>query len=125
MVDVTPRLSLTLAEGAQFPQPVPKVSFLAFGQLSGPPLDLLLFISVFSLLEQPKLDTIFTCSLESAEQRGTILSHYTLAVCSCDTGQDTVGLLCCQDTLLAYTQLAVQQDPQVVFSRVALQSVSI
>ena len=48
MADVTPKPSLILAEGAQFPQSVLQVSVPATDQLGGPPLDLLLFISVFT-----------------------------------------------------------------------------
>lgn len=86
VVDVTPKLSLILAEEALFPQPVPQVSVPASDQLGRPPLDSLLFISIFSVLEQARLGTIFTCSLASAEQKATIFSHYILCACVIHAG---------------------------------------
>lgn len=50
-------------------------------------------------------------------QRGDNSSPCLVAV----LGQDMVGLLGCQGTLLAHIQLAINQNPQVPFHRAVLQ----
>ena len=82
-------------------------------------LDLLQQICILSLLQLSGLDTVIQMGLYKArveEENPLPLPSAT----SFDAVQDTVGLPGCKSTLLAYVQLFIHQDPQVLFCRAAL-----
>lgn len=85
--------------------------------LDGPLLTLLQLIKCLLCIGWgPKLDAAF-CVLSNKSQVKAD-SHFPQFAHSAvvHTAQDAVGVPCCQGTLLSHAQLAVCQDPQVLFS---------
>ena len=82
-------------------------------------LDLLQQLHVFSLLRAPELDTVLQVGSQQREVEGQ--NHLSQpAGHAFDAAQDTVGLLDCERTLLGHVELLINQHPQVLLLRVAL-----
>ncbi|KAK4814185.1 hypothetical protein QYF61_011908 [Mycteria americana] len=101
------------AEQPQFPQPpLIRLVLQTLHQLRCPSLDRLQHPNVSLVLRVPKPNTVF----ERDDHYPSPAGHTIF-----DTSQDAIGLLGHLGTLLAHTQLAVDQQPQVLFCLAAFQ----
>jgi len=86
----------------------------------GLPLDPLQEAHVFPVLRAPELDAglqVGSCHSGAEGQNHLLRAAGHTAF---DAAQDTVGLLGCERTLLAHVQLFIDQYPQVLLGRAAL-----
>jgi len=69
------------------------------------------FCSLVSFWDCPTLDAV--CQMQSNKCQEKVDSHFSQSTVrvSGHTGQDAVGLFCCEGTLLAYIHLVVHQRP--------------
>ena len=118
---MSPEPSPLWAEQPQFSQPFFTGNvFQPSEHFCGPSLDPLQQIHVCLVLKAPELDVgLHVGSHQSGVEGQNHLSR-PAGHASCDTAQDTVGLLGCERTLLGHVELFVSQHPPVHLFRAAL-----
>ncbi|KAK4823086.1 LOW QUALITY PROTEIN: hypothetical protein QYF61_025708 [Mycteria americana] len=107
---VSPQPPFLHTKQPQLPQPL--LIRLTLHQLHRPSLEVLRHLNVSLVVRGPKLNTVFEGHDHCPSPAGHAIS---------DTSQDAIGLLGHLGTLLPHIQLAVNQHPQVLFHRAALQ----
>ncbi|KAK4827433.1 hypothetical protein QYF61_017990, partial [Mycteria americana] len=114
---VSPQPPFLQAKQPQFPQPLLRRLLLqTLHQLRCPSLDTLQHLNVSLVVRGPKLNTVFQCQVQGHDHFPSPAGHDIS-----DTSQDAIGLLGHLGTLLAHTQAAVNQHPQVLFHQAAFQ----
>jgi len=88
--------------------------------LHGPPLDPLQQLHVLLVLWAPELDAGLHVGSHQSGVKGQKPLPRPAGHVSLDAAQDMVGLLGCECTLVAHIKLFIQQYPQVLLSRTAL-----
>ncbi|GAB0205260.1 hypothetical protein GRJ2_002991600 [Grus japonensis] len=88
--------------------------------LHGPPLDSLQQLHVSPVLGTPDLDTVLQVESHKSRVEGQNHLPRPAGHTSFDAAQDTVGFLGCKRTLLAHVELLINQYPQVLLLRAAL-----
>jgi len=86
----------------------------------GPALGMLQQVYISPVLRTPHLDAV---PHGRPHQCGVEVQDHLPRPAGCasfDAAQNTVGFLSCEDTLLAQVQLAIHQDPQVLFDKSVL-----
>jgi len=86
----------------------------------GPPLDPLQQVHVLPVLGAPELDAVLQVRSHQSGAKGQNHLPQPAGHAAFDAAQDTVGLLGCKRTSVAYLQLFIHQYPQVLLSRAAL-----
>ncbi|KAK4825592.1 hypothetical protein QYF61_000681 [Mycteria americana] len=86
----------------------------------GPPLDLLQQLHVFPVLRTPELDAVLQVESHQGRVEGQNRLPRPAGHASFDAAQDTVGFLGCRCTFPSHVQLLIQQYPQVLLHRAAL-----
>ncbi|KAK4825703.1 hypothetical protein QYF61_001526 [Mycteria americana] len=120
--EVSPQPPFLQAEQPQVPQPLPiSLVLQTLPQLRCPSLDTLQPLNVSLVVRGPTLNTAFEVRPHQCRAQGhghcPAPAGHTIA----DTSQDAVGFLGHLGTLPAHVQAAVDQHPQVLFLRAALQ----
>ncbi|KAJ7426288.1 hypothetical protein WISP_17385 [Willisornis vidua] len=120
--EVTPEPPLLQAKQTQLCQPLLiRFVFQSLHQPCCPSLDLLQHLNILPELSVPELNTLL--KVWPHQRRVQEKNHFPGPVghTVADTGQDAIGLLGHQGTLLAHVQPSVKPNPQVPFHLVALQ----
>jgi len=113
--------SLLQAEQPQLPQPFFKAELLqTSNHFSGPPLDPLQQVHSFPVLRAPELDTELQVRSHQSRAEGQNPLPCPAGHPSLDAAQDMVGLLGCECTLPGHVELLINQHPQVLLLRAAL-----
>ena len=119
--EVSQKPSLLQAKQSHFPQHFPIGEVLQPSEhLSGPPLDPFQDLSAFLVLEAPGLDAVLQMGPHKSRVEGNNNVPLPAGHPFFNAAQNTVGLLGCKCTLLAYVQLPVHQDFQVLSHRAVL-----
>ncbi|KAK4810127.1 LOW QUALITY PROTEIN: hypothetical protein QYF61_009522, partial [Mycteria americana] len=92
----------------------------ALASFSWPPLDPLQQLHALLVLRAPELDAVLQVRSHQSRVEWQNPLPRPAGHASFDAAQDTVGILGCKCTLLAYVQLFVHQYPQVLFCGAAL-----
>ena len=118
---VSPQPSLLRAEQPQLPQPflIGEV-FQPWDHFCGPPLDPLQHVHLFPMLRASELDAGLQLRSHQSGVEGQSYLSQPGGHASLDAAQDTVGLLGYKCTLLGHVKLLLNQHPQVLLLRAAL-----
>jgi len=114
----SPEPSLLQAEQPKISEPFLTGEMLqSFNHLCGPLLDSVQYVHFSLVLGSSELHVALQmgphqCWVEGKDHRSPPASSTPL-----DAAQDTISRLCRKDALLAYVQLGVHQEPQVIFSQ--------
>ncbi|KAK4829762.1 hypothetical protein QYF61_006486 [Mycteria americana] len=113
--------SLLQAEQPQLSQPVFIGEVLQpSDHFHGPPLDSLQQVHVLLMLGAPELDTVLQVGWHKSRVEGENHHPRPAGHASFDAAQDTVDFLGCKRTLLSHVELLIDQHPQVLLLRAAL-----
>ncbi|KAK4821962.1 hypothetical protein QYF61_004966 [Mycteria americana] len=118
---VSPQPSLLQAEQSQLSQPVFTGEVLQpLDHFHGSPLDLPQQVHVLLMLGAPELDAALQVGSHKSGVEGQNHLPRPAGHAPFDAGQDTVGFLGCRRTLPGHVELLINQHPQVLLLRAAL-----
>ncbi|KAK4813813.1 hypothetical protein QYF61_026417 [Mycteria americana] len=110
------------AKQSQLPQPLLiRLLLQTLHQLRCPSLDTLQYLNIPLVVGGPKLNTAFEVRPHQCRVQGHNHFPSPAGHAIFDTGQDAIGFLGRLGTLLAHTQVAVNQHPQVFLCQAAFQ----
>lgn len=91
---------------------------LKFSDHCGPPVDLFQCVRVFLVLEAAELDA----ALQVSSQEGRVKDHLPSSAChtTFDAAQDTAVSVGCEDALLGFVELFLNQRAQFILVRAAV-----
>ncbi|KAK4808881.1 hypothetical protein QYF61_007996 [Mycteria americana] len=122
---VSPEPSLLQAEQPQLSQPVFIGEVLQpSDHLHGPPLDLLQQVHVLLMLGAPQVDAVLQVGSHKSGVKGQNHLPRPAGHSSFDAAQETVGFLGCKHTLPGHVELLINQHPQILLRRAALNTFS-